>query len=152
MRRVHVQQQTGRQHRQRELNRVLQHQQRETRLLGEYTRTHTQDLFTNSQSICIGIQPNRIAWKCTKSIPGLLFNLLKKKLMWIFRLIKFIVNMSQSSSRWQMWIDHCGDLCNGLFTLVVSGTRSGTGTSIQKPFTLDVSGARTGHLKAIEIY
>ena len=38
---------------------------------------------------------------------------------------------------------------NGVFTLVVSRTRTETFTSIQKPFTLAV--ARTGHLKVIEI-
>ena len=40
----------------------------------------------------------------------------------------------------------------GVFTLAVSDTETGTGTDImQKPFTLAVSGARTGHLKAIQI-
>ena len=42
---------------------------------------------------------------------------------------------------------------DGVFTLAVSGTgtRTGTGTdNMQKPFILAVSGARTGHLKAIE--
>ena len=46
------------------------------------------------------------------------------------------------------------DKSNGVFTLTVSGTGTGTGTGtciIQKPFTLAVFGARTGHLKAIEI-
>ena len=43
---------------------------------------------------------------------------------------------------------------DGVFTLAVSGTgtRTGIGTdNMQKPFMLAVSGARTGHLKAIEI-
>ena len=40
---------------------------------------------------------------------------------------------------------------SGVFTLVFSGTGTGTGTDMQKPFTLAVSGARTGHLKVIEI-
>ena len=47
-----------------------------------------------------------------------------------------------------------GSRSNGVFTLAVSGTGTGTGTGtyiIQKPFTLAVSGARTEHLKAIEI-
>ena len=41
-----------------------------------------------------------------------------------------------------------------VFTLAVSGTWTGTGTGtyiMQRPFTLAVSGARTEHLKAIEI-
>ena len=42
--------------------------------------------------------------------------------------------------------------CNGVFTLAVSRTGTETGTDImQKPFILAVSGARVGHLKAIEI-
>ena len=43
---------------------------------------------------------------------------------------------------------------NGVFTLAVSGSGTGTGTRTyitQKPFILAVSGARTKHLKTIEI-
>ena len=39
---------------------------------------------------------------------------------------------------------------NGVFTLAISGTETRTDIML-KPFTLAVSGARTGHLKAIEI-
>ena len=45
-------------------------------------------------------------------------------------------------------------ISKGVFTLTVSGTRTGIGTRtniLQKPFTPVVYGARTGHLKATEI-